>query len=102
MMASVSSDSEGVILIDYHEKIKENYQCTIQCFRIQTPSSKTHRMSVLQDNSPDNSAQVSVTEEDNCDFYVQHRASSFLKRLAPLNVIFSRLKFHQMVANLKL
>lgn len=57
-------------------------------------------MCVSQDDSPDNSAQVSVTKVDNCDFSVQHRASSSLIKFASLNVIFSKLKFHQMVANL--
>lgn len=61
--------------------------CTdaILCYRIQTPSRSNeverHMMCVSQDNSPDNSAQVSVTKVDNCDFSVQHRASSSLKNL---------------------
>lgn len=62
-----------------------HYTDAILCYRIQTPSRsnevKRHMMCVSQDISPDNSAQVSVTKEDNCDFSVQHRASSSLKNL---------------------
>lgn len=67
------------------KKLSMHYTDSILCYRIQTPSRsnevKRHMMCVSQDNSPDNSAQVSVTKVDNCDFSVQHRASSSLKNL---------------------
>lgn len=72
-------------LYNWKKKLSMHYTDAILCYRIQTPSRsnevKRHMMCVSQDNSPDNSAQVSVTKVDNCDFSVQHRASSSLKNL---------------------